>query len=75
MRAEFYEVITQLHVTPGNANLPIGVLQIANREIGVPRKGEAIEFVFLLKFPIGRGHIRSINIGDSLRATVAHHQF
>ncbi len=23
-------------MSPGNANLPIGVLQIANREIGVP---------------------------------------
>jgi hypothetical protein len=41
-------------LNPGNANLPIGVLQSANREIGVPRENNNLfnpsyplfEFVF-----------------------------
>jgi len=30
--------LPQQVLIPGNANLPIGVLQTANREIGVPRQ-------------------------------------
>ena len=51
-------------------------LEIANRAIGVPGKGEATECsVFLLNFPVGGGNIRAIDVGDRLRAAIAHHQF
>jgi len=48
---------------PGNANFPIGVLEIANREIGAPRVSTTA-FVLLLSQLCGFRHATIANGDD-----------